>query len=167
MHMTRLNNKLDRQHLWKPTVRLIATEASDAPLRNEVGLVMKGLTLLVLLSMISGSSNAQTPDLTTTEAMLAMCKSNQADNYFGLCLGFVSGVAGVMEQVGLNANGVFRGAMGMCVSAPYPSANAEVEAFAKWGQKNRQMWGQPSIVGVMTALASTWRCSEQNPSAPP
>jgi hypothetical protein len=65
-----------------------------------------------------------------------MCQSSGTD--YAYCLGFVSGHAAVMEQVGVGAQGDFRGAMGMCVSMPYPTANAEVAAFVNWAQRNQQ-----------------------------
>lgn len=94
-----------------------------------------------------------------------MCKSDNTPGAYGYCLGFVSGMAAVMEQVGLGTSGTFRGAMGLCARAPYPTGNAEVLAFVRWAQQNPQQWSQPSAVGVMTALAATWRCPEQNDHA--
>lgn len=88
-----------------------------------------------------------------------MCRSNGAD--FGYCLGFVSGMAAVMEQVGIGTTGDFRGAMGMCASMPYPTANAEVQAFVAWAQQNPQLLGKPGAVGVTMALANTWPCAGQ------
>jgi len=86
-----------------------------------------------------------------------MCQSSGAD--YAYCLGFVSGQAAVMEQVGVGGSGDFRGAMGMCVSMPYPAANAEVAAFISWAQRNPQFWSKPSAVGVILALAATWPCA--------
>jgi hypothetical protein len=88
---------------------------------------------------------------------LAMCKSS-GDGY-SYCLGFISGTAAVMEQVGLGTSGNFRGAMGMCVSMPYPTGNVEVAAFIRWAEANSQLWDKPSAVGVMVALSVTWPCA--------
>lgn len=120
---------------------------------------MKALSLLLFFSVVSVGSHAQASDFSSTDGLLEMCRSNGAD--YGYCLGFISGTAAVMEQIGLGASGDFRGAMGMCVPRPYPTANAEVQAFVNWAQRNTQQWGQPSAVGVMMALANTWPCAGQ------
>lgn len=120
---------------------------------------MKILSLLLLLSMASIGSRAQASDMSSTDGLLEMCRSNGAD--YGYCLGFISGTAAVMEQVGLGTNGDFRSAMGMCVSMPYPTANAEVQAFINYVLKNSQFGGKPSAVGVMLALANNWPCTGQ------
>ena len=120
---------------------------------------MKALSLLLFFSVVSVGSHAQASDISSTEGLLEMCRSNGAD--YGYCLGFISGTAAVMEQVSLGTSGQFRGAMGMCVSMPYPSPNAEVQAFVNWAQRNPQLGGKPSAVGVMMALANTWPCAEQ------
>ncbi len=123
------------------------------------GFDMKGLCLLVILSMAFVASHAKANDLNSTEGMLAMCKSNGPGHEY--CLGFISGTAAMMEQVGIGTSGQFRGAFGMCVSMPYPTGNAEVAAFISWAERNPQQWATPSAVGVMTALADAWRCAEQ------
>jgi hypothetical protein len=74
-------------------------------------------------------------------------------------VGFISGTVAVMEQVGLGTSGNFRGAMGMCVSMPDPTGNAEVGAFINWAEKNPQFREKPSAVGVMLALSSAWPCT--------
>ena len=125
----------------------------------KAGSGMKGLRLLAILSVAFVVPHAEANDLNSTEGLLAMCKSNGAG--YSYCLGFISGTAAVMEQVGLGTSGAFRGAFGMCVSMPYPTGNAEVAAFIIWAEKNPQQWATPSAVGVMTALAGAWRCAAQ------
>jgi hypothetical protein len=87
----------------------------------------KGLCLLAPLSFTLLTSPADAGDLNSTEGLLAMCKSSGEG--YSYCLGYISGTAAVMEQVGLNTSGRFHAMMGMCVSVPYPSGNAEVAAF--------------------------------------
>lgn len=121
---------------------------------------LKGLGILMLLSMASAAYAAQSTDLGSTESLLSMCQPQGSD--YGYCLGFISGMAAVMEQVGIGATGDFRGAMGMCPSKPYPTADAEVEAFIAWAQRNPQFGNKPSVVGVTIALDSTWPCEGQH-----
>jgi hypothetical protein len=120
---------------------------------------MKELCLLMIILVAFVAPLANAFDLNSTEGMLAMCKSNGPGHEY--CLGFISGTAGMMEQVGLGTSGQFRGAFGMCVSMPYPTGDAEVAAFITWADRNPQEWATPSAVGVMTALAEAWRCAEQ------
>ncbi len=120
-------------------------------------LVIKGLVVLTLVACGLVGLRANAADLNSTEGMLAMCKSN-GDGY-NYCLGFISGTAAVMEQVGLGTSGTFRGAMGMCVAMPYPTGNTEVAAFIRWAEKNSQFWDKPSAVGVMLALSAAWPCA--------
>ncbi len=122
---------------------------------------MKGLSLLLLLSMASVASYSKASDISSTDGLLEMCRSNGAGVDYGYCLGFISGTAAVMEQVGLGASGDFRKMMGMCVSMPYPTGNAEVAAFISWAEKNPQWWSKPSAIGVMFAPANTWPCVGQ------
>jgi hypothetical protein len=119
--------------------------------------VIKGFAVLMLLTSGLVGLRASAADLNSTGGMLAMCKSG-GDGY-SYCLGFISGTAAVMEQVGLGTTGNFRGAMGMCVSLPYPTGNAEVAAFIRWAEANSQLWGKPSAVGVLVALSATWPCA--------
>lgn len=119
--------------------------------------IIKGLGLFAILAGALVGLRANAGDLNSTEGMLAMCKSN-GDGY-SYCLGYISGTAAVMEQIGIGASGDFRGAMGMCVSMPYPTGNAEVAAFISWAEKNPQFRDKPSAVGTMLALASAWPCT--------
>jgi hypothetical protein len=117
----------------------------------------KGLAVLALVACGFVALRANAADLNSTEGMLAMCKSNgEGSNY---CLGFISGTAAVMEQVGLGTSGNFRGSMGMCVAMPYPTGNAEVAAFIRWAEKNTQFWDKPSAIGVILALSAAWPCA--------
>lgn len=118
---------------------------------------IKGLALLMLMACGFVGLRANATDLNSTEGMLAMCKSS-GDGY-SYCLGFISGTAAVMEQVGLGTTGNFRGAMGMCVSMPYPTGNAEVAAFVRWAEKNSEFWDKPSAIGVVLALSAAWPCA--------
>ncbi len=117
----------------------------------------KRLVALMLFTSGLVGLGTHASDLNSTEAMLTMCKST-GDGY-SYCLGFISGTAAVMEQVGLGTSGDFRGAMGMCVSMPYPTGNAEVAAFINWAEKNPQFREKPSAVGAMLALAAAWPCT--------
>jgi hypothetical protein len=118
---------------------------------------VKLIVALLITCSVLPIGGTQASDLSTTGGLLGMCQSSGTD--YAYCLGFVSGHAAVMEQVGVGASGDFRGAMGMCVSMPYPTANAEVAAFVNWAQRNQQLWGKPSAVGVMLALAGAWPCA--------
>lgn len=120
--------------------------------------VKTGLCALAFLFFASMTPRANAGDLDSTGALLSMCKSNGDGRAY--CLGYISGTAAVMEQVALSTSGQFHAMMGMCVSAPYPSGNAEVAAFISWAEQNQQLWNQPSAVGVMLALDSTWHCKE-------
>jgi hypothetical protein len=120
---------------------------------------MKPIGYLIIASLLALALRANASDGPSTEAMLAMCKSNGEG--YGYCLGFVTGAALLMEQVGLGTSGQFRGAFGMCVSSPYPTGNAEVAAFINWAERNPQERAMPSANGVMTALSEAWRCAEQ------
>ncbi len=119
--------------------------------------ICKGLAVLALMATSLVGLRANAADLNSTGGMLAMCKST--GDAYSYCLGYVSGTAAVMEQVGLGATGNFRGAMGMCVSMPYPTGNAEVAAFIRWAEANTQLWDKPSAVGIMVALSATWPCA--------
>jgi hypothetical protein len=119
---------------------------------------MRRLVALSILSMASAVP-ARAADIGSTDGLLGMCKSTGAA--YGYCLGLISGMAAVMEQVGLNTSGQFRSRMGMCVSAPYPSANAEVQVFINWAQQNPKFLGTPGAVGVTIALANAWPCGGQ------
>lgn len=120
---------------------------------------MKASSLLLLVSMLSAGPYAYANDISSTTGLVAMCSSDGAD--YGYCLGFVSGSAAVMEQIGRGGSGDFRVSMGMCVSAPYPSAQAEVQAFVTWAKKHPEAADYPNAVGVILALADRWPCAGQ------
>jgi hypothetical protein len=119
--------------------------------------VIKGFAVLMLVTSGLVGLRASAADLTSTGGLLAMCKSS--GDAYSYCVGFISGTAAVMEQVGLGTTGNFRGAMGMCVSVPFPTGNAEVAAFIRWAEANSQLWDKPSAVGVLVALSATWPCA--------
>jgi hypothetical protein len=119
--------------------------------------------LLVLVGCFATSmpSQAQTPDVSNIEFLLRACKSSEGSAEHTFCLGFVSGIADMMEQVGLQGAGRFKPTWGMCVSKPFPTGNAEVQAFVNWAERNPKEWGRDYMIGVVVALRETWPC---NPS---
>ncbi len=118
------------------------------------------ISLLAVCCTSSSVAQIQQQDVTSTESLLQMCRvtnNNSPDR--GYCMGFVTGMANMMEAIGLQGTGDFKKMYGMCVSAPFPSGNAEIQAFINWAEKNPKQWGQSNVVGVILALASTWPCT--------
>ena len=127
---------------------------------QKVAPILKRLiTCALLLPCSVTSAQNQQQDITNTESLLRMCRSSHDDGNYGFCLGFVSGIADMMEAVGLQGKGDFKKTYGMCVTAPFPSANAEVQAFINWAEKNPKTWEQSNTVGVILSLAATWPCT--------
>lgn len=121
-----------------------------------------GLSLLfVLILMFAATSPTkgdQQSDPRNTEHLLRWCKEPETSFDHAYCAGYVSGMADVMGLIGVGATKDFKLHFGMCTSEPYPSANAEVQAFINWAEKHPTEWGTSAQVSVLLALQETWPC---------
>lgn len=118
-----------------------------------------GLVIAVLVLTATTPTKGDDQDLRSTETLLGFCKQQLAFPGHSFCLGYVSGIAGMMEEFSVKTTGAVRQRYGMCVSSPYPSANAEVQAFINWAEKNPRAWGLDMQAGVILALSDTWPCA--------
>lgn len=115
-------------------------------------------SILITSSPAPAQSQSDAISPTSVEFLLRACKSSDFGNH-AYCLGEITGEAAVMEQVGLSATGALRQRLGMCVAAPFPSGDAEVQAFVNWANANPPLWGQNAAAGVVVALSMGWPCS--------
>lgn len=124
-------------------------------------------SLFVVLATVTAPSptHGAEEDIKNVEHLLAWCKQPEASAEHAFCVGFVDGTADMMGMVAVNTHGDFRMHYGMCSSNPYPSVNAEVQAFILWAEKNPKVWGMPNEVGVILALADTWPCTADGKAA--
>ena len=121
--------------------------------------VIKRLLLLLAVCLTTTSVvRAQATEAPNVEILLGMCKSSEASTDHWYCVGFIMGIADMMEQVGIQQKGQFQLLFGMCVSKPFPDGNAEVQAFINWAEKSPKEWGKNYMFGVVAAMSQTWPC---------
>lgn len=116
------------------------------------------VSALALSAASTQSQPASAVSPTSIEFLLQACKSPDLGSH-AYCLGQINGAAAVMELVGLRATGTVRQQLGMCVATPFPSGDAEVQAFVNWANANPPLWGQNAAAGIMMALTTSWPCS--------
>ena len=115
------------------------------------------LVLILMLASTSPTKGDQQADPRNTAHLLRWCKEPETSSDYAYCVGYVSGMADVMGLIGVGASKDFK-RYGMCASEPYPSANAEVQAFINWAEKKPTEWATSAQVGVLLALQETWPC---------
>ena len=121
---------------------------------------------LVLIAFVSSPTDAQigqvtfsggpdrrlSPPSQTIQQFYETCKktedgsNNFADNNY--CKGYISGIADYLQQVGPN----------------YNSYEAAVQAFMNWAVKNRDLWQNQSVDGVIASLQEQWPCTAKKPN---
>jgi len=96
------------------------------------------------------------------EAFLGMCKQPENHGDRAYCVGYFTGMAQMMEQIGVRGSGEFRHLYGMCIpQGPAPSGNALARAFIVWAEQHPKGWSLQYQMGGLLALTYTWPCPEK------
>ena len=97
----------------------------------------------------------------TTGELLQACNGTSPSRNQSYCFGFVLGAYDVMHangnMVDANKNPLPGNGVSTCSDEPV-RADAMVQAFRKWAERNPKDWGKPADVGVINALHETWPC---------
>jgi hypothetical protein len=100
-------------------------------------------------------------DSETVQSLHRHCSREHDVFDIAFCIGFDSGVAGVMFWNGQPGHGRYQHAFG-CRRRPCSGAKitqgAMVQAFMNWAAKHPENWDLPAPIGVIAAMRHTWPC---------
>lgn len=121
---------------------------------------MRGLVaafLIASLGALMAAETAAADEDQNVQELLRMCES-AADLEYGICLGVLRGVSGVMA---VNCDLFRRGMVERPLAAgefPNVSYGAMRQAFINWAQANPQSWSTRGETGVIWALELAFPC---------
>ena len=92
------------------------------------------------------------------QSLYSLCKADEGSQEFGICVGYISGVAHLMQFLGVDLQKhPERRQFAICTGGS-ASNGAFVQAFKTWADRNPRHWGDTELIGVMVALVETWPC---------
>ena len=91
------------------------------------------------------------------QSLYNICKEGPTSPSYGLCVGYISGVADMLWFLHLNKQQHPEDTtpFEMCDT---PSYGAMVQAYVNWAEKNPKEWDKDRTFGVLAAIAANWPC---------
>lgn len=109
-----------------------------------------------------GTSSSVSQDFTTVQELYESCTASQHSyttlSLLSKCRGYINGVADMMVLFGTEGDATTRKYFGMCPK-DIVTQGAVIQVFKNWAEKHPEMWGKPSLLGVMMALNEAWQCN--------
>jgi hypothetical protein len=121
------------------------------------------ISCVLLASFIMANiSRADDPKFNVQE-LYTQCKAPVGTPESLMCLGFISGVADLMQLNGVsrkNFSSVQWSAISNEAICGAPTTGAEIQAFINWAEKHPEQWGTFRLIGAIKALRESWPCQE-------
>lgn len=107
--------------------------------------------------MVSGSALAGSPNMTTTEAFVAMCKNKSSVSEQNFCHGYAQGVYDKYVASRHPKNNPPY----VCFPNPGPLRQSAIDAFVTWADKNPRYGKATAADSIMRYLATTYPCKKK------
>ena len=85
----------------------------------------------------------------TVQTLRGWCKQPQDTYDFAICLGYVTGTADTLVEIGASNK------LGMCGRPTYGVA---IQAFLNWADSHPEYWDRDKSFGAIVALHEKWPC---------
>jgi len=123
---------------------------------------MRGIAvwLLSLVAVACGSASSRGDSV---QALFLRCNAEQGSPAWLYCLGEVGGMGEVMMANGVMISEFHErtehlATFAYCAGKTTVNYGVRLQVFKNWAQGHPELWQEPEVVGVATALREAWPC---------
>jgi len=120
---------------------------------------------IALVCVISAQEALAQEAKLDVQELYTQCKQPANSQAQIFCLGFISGIADLMQLNGQRQKSLDAAQWSVIAGTAFcaqSSYGAYVQVFVNWAQKHPEEWGERNFVGTVVALREAWPCPQNS-----